>query len=148
LWVLPGNHETHAETQAFCEQFGFVDFHCKVRALEGQNGVTHWGGLGYSNPTPFNTPGEYSEDQIARLLEQFENIAPLHFVVHFPPLNTAVDCIRAGKHAGSRTLRAWVERAQPAALYCGHIHEAAGATDRLGNTPMFNVGKAGHAVEL
>ena len=148
LWVLPGNHETQEESRAFCEQFGFEDFHLTVRTLEGKNGLTHWGGFGYSNPTPFNTPGEYSEAEIAELLKLFENRAPLYFVVHFPPKGTAVDRIRAGSHAGSPTLRAWVDRMQPVALYCGHIHEAAGASDRLGTTNLFNVGKAGHIVEI
>ena len=60
LWVLPGNHETHEQTAAFCKQHGFVDFHRQVRSL----GATHWAGLGYSNITPFDTPGEYSEEEI------------------------------------------------------------------------------------
>ncbi|MBI1738793.1 MAG: metallophosphoesterase, partial [Acidobacteria bacterium] len=65
LWVIPGNHETAEQNTAFCKKFGFVDFHRQVRALEGKNGVTQWAGLGYSNPTPFNTPGEFSEEEIA-----------------------------------------------------------------------------------
>jgi len=148
LWVIPGNHETQAANRAFCEKFGFVDFHLQVRTLPGQRGVTYWGGFGYSNPTPFNTPGEYSESKIEELLAQFEGKSPLHLVIHFPPRGTAVDRIREGLHAGSATLRAWVERVQPAALYCGHIHEGAGASDRLGGTDLFNVGKAGRFVDL
>ena len=33
LWVLPGNHETHDATRAFCEKFGFLDFHRQIRTL-------------------------------------------------------------------------------------------------------------------
>lgn len=66
LWVLPGNHETHDDTRAMCQRFGFVDFHRQVRALESAKGSIQWAGLGYSNITPFKTPGEYSEDEIAR----------------------------------------------------------------------------------
>ena len=33
--------------------------------------------LGYSNPTPFNTPGEYSEQELAERLAPFAGIAPL-----------------------------------------------------------------------
>ena len=65
LWLLPGNHETHAETRGLCARHGFTDFHRQVRQLEGANGATYWAGLGYSNPTPFNTPGEYTEEEIA-----------------------------------------------------------------------------------
>ncbi|MGA8224664.1 MAG: metallophosphoesterase [Candidatus Acidiferrales bacterium] len=148
LWVLPGNHETHEETSAFCKQFGFFDFHRQVRTLPSASGATHWAGLGYSNITPFKTPGEYSEDEISKALAAFEGFEPLYLVVHFPPQRTKLDEFAPGKHAGSPTLRAWVERVQPAYLFCGHIHEAAGRTDRIGQTQCFNVGKQGYAVEI
>ncbi|HKS80991.1 MAG TPA: metallophosphoesterase [Candidatus Acidoferrales bacterium] len=144
LWVLPGNHETHEETRAFCSLYGFVDFHRQVRQL----GATHWAGLGYSNITPFDTPGEYSEDEISRALAAFEGIQPLYLVVHFPPHGTKLDEFVAGKHAGSPTLRAWVDRVQPVYLFCGHIHEAAGKRDRLGATECLNVGKQGFSLEI
>jgi Icc-related predicted phosphoesterase len=148
LWVLPGNHETHDDTRNFCKRYGFVDFHRQVRALESAKGATQWAGLGYSNITPFKTPGEYSEDEIAKALAAFEGIAPLYLVVHFPPLNTKLDEYAPGKHAGSPALREWVERAKPAYLFCGHIHETAGFSERLGETECFNVGKYGHLVEI
>jgi uncharacterized protein len=148
LWVLPGNHETHDDTRALCEKFGFVDFHRQVHALDSAAGATQWAGLGYSNITPFNTPGEYSEEEISKVLAAFEGIQPLYLVVHFPPQGTALDEFAPGKHAGSPTLRAWVERHQPVYLFCGHIHEAAGKSERLGSTQCFNVGKQGHTLEI
>lgn len=148
LWVLPGNHETDIEIRALCEKFGFVDFHRRVRRLEGKSGATHWAGLGYSNPTPFNTPGEYSEEEIAEALKAFDGLNPLYLVAHCPPFETKVDRVRLGCHPGSRAVRAWIERNQPLYLFCGHIHEAAGDSDRLGNTSCINVGKAGYGIEL
>jgi len=148
LWVLPGNHETYDETRAFCGRFGFVDFHRRVRSLPSAAGATQWAGLGYSNITPFNTPGEYSEAEIAKALAAFDEIKPLYLVVHFPPLGTTLDEFAPGKHAGSPTLRTWVERAQPAYLFCGHIHECAGRSDRIGTTQCFNVGKQGYTLEI
>lgn len=144
LWVLPGNHETHDASRAFCQRFGFVDFHRQVKQL----GATQWAGLGYSNITPFHTPGEYSEEEIAGALAAFEGIQPLYLVVHFPPHNTKLDEFPPGKHAGSFTLREWVERVQPVRLFCGHIHEAAGLTERLGATECVNVGKQGFTFEI
>jgi Icc-related predicted phosphoesterase len=144
LWVLPGNHETHDASRAFCQRYGFVDFHRQVKQL----GATHWAGLGYSNITPFHTPGEYSEEEIAEALAAFEGIKPLYLVVHFPPHNTKLDEFSPGRHAGSSTLREWVERVQPVHLFCGHIHETAGLSERLGSTECVNVGKQGYAFEL
>jgi hypothetical protein len=148
VWVLPGNHESHDDTRAFCERFGFFDFHRQIRALKSERGTTQWAGLGYSNITPFNTPGEYSEEEIAKALAPFDNLKPLYLVVHFPPQGTRLDEFAAGKHAGSPTLRAWVDRVQPLCLFCGHIHECAGRGDRLGATKALNVGKKGYTVEV
>jgi Icc-related predicted phosphoesterase len=148
LWVLPGNHETHEDTRAFCQRFGFVDFHRQARPLRAANGVTQWAGLGYSNITPFATPGEYTEEEIATALAAFDELKPLYLVVHCPPSDTKLDEFAPGKHAGSTAVRKWVERIQPAYLFCGHIHETAGLTDRLGSTQCFNVGKQGYTIEI
>ena len=144
LFVLPGNHETHKQTKEFCEQHGFVDFHRQARKLNG----TNWAGLGYSNITPFKTPGEYSEEEIAAALAPFAGLEKLYLVVHFPPLNTKLDEYAEGQHAGSPTLRAWVEEEKPLYLLCGHIHETAGMKDILGTTQCINVGKEGYAIEV
>lgn len=148
VWVLPGNHESHDDTRAFCKRFGFFDFHRQIRALKSELGTTQWAGLGYSNITPFNTPGEYTEEEIAKALAPFDNLKPLYLVVHFPPQGTRLDEFAAGKHAGSPSLREWVDRVQPLYLFCGHIHECAGRSDSLGSTQAFNVGKKGYTVEV
>jgi uncharacterized protein len=148
LWLLPGNHETHADTRALCERYGFVDFHRQLRSLPSGDGAIHWAGLGYSNITPFDTPGEYSEEEISAALAAFQGIQPLYLVVHFPPANTALDQFAPGKHAGSPALRQWVDRVQPERLFCGHIHETAGMKAQLGRTQCVNVGKQGYTIEI
>jgi len=147
LWLLPGNHETHDDTHALCQRYGFVDFHRQVRPLDSSKGPTYWAGLGYSNITPFDTPGEYSEEEIADALSAFDKFKPLYLVVHFPPYGTKLDEYAPGKHAGSTALREWVERVQPLYLFCGHIHETAGKSDLLGATKCINVGKRGYTFE-
>jgi 3',5'-cyclic AMP phosphodiesterase CpdA len=62
-WILPGNHETHKEMAQFCKRFGFTDFHRQTRKLNG----TNWAGLGYSNITPFKTPGNIPKAKSPRL---------------------------------------------------------------------------------
>lgn len=148
LWVLPGNHESHDDTRSLCARYGFVDFHRQLRTISSSDGPTCWAGLGYSNITPFKTPGEYSEEQIAEALAAFEGHTPLYLVIHVPPYGTKLDAFAPGKHAGSTALRAWVERVQPVYLFCGHIHETAGFSDRIGATKCVNVGKQGVLFEI
>src|SRR5487761_1417319 len=144
MYVLPGNHESESDIANFCSRYGFVNFH--GRALEAAG--THIAGLGYSSPTPFDTPGEYSEREIAARLEKFANLKPLVLICHAPPLDTALDRVRQGVHAGSRAVRDFIEKRQPEWFFCGHIHEAEGAEIQMGVTRARNVGKRGYLLEL
>jgi uncharacterized protein len=144
VWVIPGNHETADQNHEFCADGGFMDFHKQLRQI----GSCYLGGLGYSNPTPFNTPGEYTEEQLAAALDAFRHHSPLYLVVHAPPYGSKLDEFAPGKHAGSRAVREWVEREQPEMLFCGHIHECGGRSDQIGRTHCFNVGKRGYLLDL
>jgi hypothetical protein len=144
VYVLPGNHESAEQVAGMCARHGLHDFHER----HFQAGRWHVAGLGYSNPTPFNTPGEYSEPQIADRLARFAELDPLVLVCHAPPYGTALDQIRPGLHAGSRSIAEFIERYQPAYFVCGHIHEADGVAVEIGRTRARNVGKKGYLLEL
>ncbi len=143
-YVLPGNHESTDDVASMCARFGLHDFH--ERHIE--IGRWHAAGLGYSSPTPFNTPGEYSEPQLAARLAKFAELDPLILICHAPPYATALDQIRPGLHAGSHAVREFIEKSQPHYFFCGHIHEAEGVEIRMGRTIARNVGKAGYLLEL
>jgi uncharacterized protein len=142
--LIPGNHETASQISAFCEEFGLHDFH-EQRFRLGNFEVA---GQGYSNITPFETPGEYTEDQLAQKLAHFDNIKPLLMVCHCPPFRTMLDRITNLRHAGSTAVRAFIEREQPDYFFCGHIHEAAGVAERIGETKAMNVGRNGFLLDL
>lgn len=144
VYVLPGNHESAEMIGGMCARHGLHDFHQR----HFQVGRWQVAGLGYSNPTPFNTPGEYSEPQIAERLERFANLKPLVLVCHTPPFGTALDQIRPGMHAGSRPVREFIDKYQPEYFFCGHIHEAEGVSIQMGRTRARNVGKTGYLLEL
>ena len=144
IYVLPGNHESERNIADFCARYGFVSFHGGTLDIAG----THVAGLGYSTPTPFNTPGEYSEEEMAARLQEFATWKPSVLICHAPPLNTSLDRIREGLHAGSRAVREFIEKYQPAHFFCGHIHEAEGAVIQMGATRAQNVGKKGYLLEL
>jgi Icc-related predicted phosphoesterase len=144
LWVMPGNHESAGQIADFCAKFGFQDFHGKTFERDGW----HFAGLGYSNRTPFNTPGEYTEVELADRLAVFAELNPLVLVCHAPPAGTALDAAGPGMHFGSRAVAEFLEAHPPAHFFCGHIHEAAGQDVTLGSTHARNVGKRGYLLEL
>lgn len=144
MYVLPGNHESERDIEEMCRRFGLENFHGGSLRIGD-----YWvAGLGYSNPTPFNTPGEYSEAELAARLRAFSTLSPLVMICHSPPKGTALDRIRESLHAGSTAVMEFIEQRQPTYFFCGHIHEAEGVTAQLGATLAMNVGKKGYLLEL
>jgi len=103
-------------------------------------------GVGGSNPTPFNTPTEYPEEELARLVRQgYGQVvsAPVKVLVsHPPPHGTATDRLRNGAHVGSTAIREFIEAEQPHFCLTGHIHESR-EVDTLGDTLILNPGMLG-----
>jgi Icc-related predicted phosphoesterase len=100
-------------------------------------------GLGGSNYTPFNTPNEFSEQELSDFLasgiSQVEE-AKYHILVsHVPPFKTKTDKLLNGKHVGSTAVRTYIEEKQPLLCLCGHIHES-GGQDSIGRTLVLNSG--------
>lgn len=93
IYMLPGNHESARQIEEFCARHGFVNFHGKTAEVGG----VRVAGLGYSTITPFDTPGEYTEEQFAERLAVFAEYKPQVLVCHSPPLNTPLDRIRKPK---------------------------------------------------
>ena len=144
VYVMPGNHESERDIADFCARHGFMNFHGLTIELAG----ARFAGLGYSTPTPFDTPGEYSEVEMAARLEKFVPWRPQVLICHTPPLDTALDRIKEGMHAGSRAVREFIEKHQPSHFFCGHIHEAEGTVIQMGATRAMNVGKKGYLLEI
>lgn len=144
MYVMPGNHESVDDIAEFCSRHGFHDFHGRSMEIGG----VHVAGLGYSSPTPFNTPGEYSEEEIAERLGPFAGMNPLVLICHAPPLDSKLDRVHEGLHAGSRAVREFIEKNRPRDFFCGHIHEAEGIVEQIGATRAMNVGKRGYLLEL
>ena len=86
-------------------------------------------GIGGSNPTPFGTPFELSEEEIdgilskakARTKKNIHNV----LVAHAPPLET-LDCI-CGNYVGSSSLRRHMKDFD--LVCCAHIHEERGSEE-------------------
>ena len=106
VYVLPGNHESEQAIARMCERYGLNAFHERSFEADGY----HIAGLGYSNPTPFDTPGEYSEAELAAKLAPFSGLQPLILICHCPPKDTTLDDAGHGKHFGSSSVREFIER--------------------------------------
>ena len=117
--------------------------------------------LGYSNGTPWKTPREISEDELAGKIEAavqgVTDFSRVIFNFHCPPKDSTLDTCpmldtstdpptviqEAGQPvlfgAGSTAVRAAIGKYQPLLALHGHIHESRGAI-KLGRTQCLNPG--------
>ena len=99
-------------------------------------------GIGGSNRTPFNTPNEYSEEELYfKFINTVKNIEEeirdrFILITHAPPFNTMADRTLEG-NVGSVSIRKIIEEYSPILVACGHIHESR-CIDKLGNTYIVN----------
>lgn len=154
ILVAPGNDDDPAIDEAFEGSRVFIN---------GERDVVRFDGIevascGWSNPTPWNTPRECSEEELEQRLREvialITNPASAIFNFHVPPHGTPLDvCAQLDSelrvvtvmgnpvpmHAGSSAVRSLIEEYQPLAGLHGHIHESRHAT-RLGRTIVINPG--------
>jgi len=144
LLLLPGNHETTKQAEELCQEYGFVFFHRKILKI----GKYQFAGVGHSTITPFNTPGEVTEEQMEDFLTFFRNKDNLVLFTHTPAKETNLDLIPSGEHVGSKAVKKFLEEENPLYYFCGHIHESAGKTDKVGKTKCYNIGKQGIEIDI
>ncbi len=135
--AVPGNCDFPG-VDVFLDRQG-VNLHGRGMAIDGVGFV----GLGGSLTTPFQTPNECSEEDMAQHLNHGLSQVPLGLpmvlVSHQPPYRTACDRLFSGNHVGSRSVRGFIEENTPLVCFTGHIHESAGI-DRIGPTYIINPG--------
>jgi Icc-related predicted phosphoesterase len=114
----------------------------------------------WANPTPWDSPREVPEDELAEKLEklaaELDPDVPTIFNLHCPPYDSGLDLapeltddlrvVREGGEprmvpVGSVAVREFVERHRPVLGLHGHIHESRGATE-IGRTLCVNPGSA------
>ncbi len=113
---------------------------------------------GWSNPTPWKTPRECSEEELGQKIEgmvsQVKDMKHTVFNVHVPPFDSGLDvCPQLDKSlkpiivggeiavgpAGSTAVREAIEKHQPLVGLHGHIHESKGFV-KIGKTFCVNPG--------
>ncbi|MBS7623142.1 metallophosphoesterase family protein [Candidatus Bathyarchaeota archaeon] len=138
VFFVPGNMDSPDLSDWSIE--AVKSLHGRCLGLRGYELV----GLGGSVHTPFHTPLEFSEVEVAEILNRAVTACAcrsLILVSHCPPRGIKLDKTRIGIHAGSRSVRQFIESRKPILAVSGHIHEAQGI-DSLGDTTVVNPGPA------
>jgi uncharacterized protein len=141
--LVPGNNETEDALRAACEGWDVA------RVLHGQDTEIdgrRFFGLGAGIPiTPWDWSFDLNEQQAAELLAACPESALL--VVHSPPKGHC-DTSSSGDHLGSEAILEAIETKRPPLAVCGHIHEAWGAEEEVGETKVINLGPSGQLIDV
>ena len=130
IYWIPGN----MEPENICEELPEKCVHKKeLDLVDGLKLI----GFGFSNPTPFGTPGELSEEQIYLGLAELPIDNKTILITHTPPYGT-LDEVDGEIHAGSKSLQKIMEEKKPLFLACGHIHNRVGK-EKVGETTVINI---------
>ena len=164
LYLTGGNDDDPTVLQELDRSDGEHVVACEGRIvdLDGEHTMIT---VGLSTVTPWDTPREATEEEIAEAIERSVGGVPdverSVFNLHCPPKDTPIDtCLlldttnlgpgelprpvrRGGRFVttggGSVAVREAISRYQPVVGLHGHIHESLGRF-RLGRTPCFNPG--------
>jgi uncharacterized protein len=148
--VLPVLDEAPTEHVVSCEH--------RVVELDSEHTMIT---IGYSTPTPWDTPREASEEEIASTIEAslagVSDPSRCVFNVHVPPIGSGLDrCVKLDStsyppspvmvggrleytRGGSQAVLEAIRTYQPVVGLHGHIHESPGRI-RYGRTKCFNPG--------
>jgi len=153
-FVCPGNDD-EMEVDDVIRRAELVELgEGRVLEIEGFSMIS----TGWSNPTPWKTHREESEEQLSQridaMAEQVADTSRAIFNLHCPPFKSGLDDApaidadlkllhggRALRPVGSTAVREAIERRQPLISLHGHIHESKGAI-KIGKTLSINPGSA------
>jgi Icc-related predicted phosphoesterase len=153
---MTGGNDDLSEIKPIIHESDFViDPEDKVVDLDGKHEMAS---LGWSNLTPWNTPRECSEEELAQKIEkmtsQVKNMKTCVFNFHVPPIDTVIsECPALDKDlkpimigselqmtsGGSSSVSKAIEQNQPLLGLHGHIHESKGSV-KIGRTLCLNPG--------
>ena len=140
--MMHGNHEHAPELAAACEQYSTIHFsHEEIIHMNGFSFVTYGGG-GFARHDP-----EFEEfmKQVKLSVQDKDKTIQLW---HQPPYNTTTDVPFEDYHAGSVSMRNYIDTEQPLLVLVGHIHESFGQKDKIKNTTVLNPGIFGAIIDL
>ena len=153
---ITGGNDDIAEIKSVINKSDFViDPEDKVVQIEGKYEMAS---LGMSNPTPWKTPRECSEEELWQKIEtmtsQIKEMKSCIFNFHVPPVDTLIsECQKLDENfkpvfmgsepviisGGSTSVRKAIEKYEPMLGLHGHIHESRGAI-KVGKTLCINPG--------
>lgn len=141
--IIPGNWDSFATTDFLATMYGVRNIH--GYSVQYENIGFFGAGGAESSPGP----GLISEKEMMETLEKahsgLKGIEKKIMVTHMHPAKSLSEFSGI---PGSKAITEAIKKFKPDFLLHGHIHEAAGMEEKIGNTKIINVGKEGKIIEI
>jgi len=141
--ILPGNWDSFATTDFLANLYGVKNIHGYSAIYE------NIGFFGAGGTTDMIGPGSTSEREMLKSLERahkdLEGIEKKVMLTHMHPSGSKSEF---SGFSGSKAITKAINKFKPDILLHGHIHEAFGVEEKIGDTRVINVGRDGKIIEI
>lgn len=138
--VVHGNHEDDMSLRKHCIMLKNCIFLHNNKFRINDYLFVGWGGGGFSYSD------RHFEKNFKRMKKWIKKDDKIVLVTHAPPYKTKIDSI-GKEHAGSKSVRKFIERFKPVLAVSGHLHECVGE-DKIGKTKVVNPGHKGRILTV
>lgn len=140
--IIPGNWDSLSNTNFLAEMYDVKNLHGYSVKI---GDVGFFGAGGAEGPGP----GRVTEREILSALKKaysgLKGIEKKIMITHEHPFGSVSEFSGID---GNKAITKAIKTFHPDILIHGHIHEASGMEDKIGNTKIFNVGKEGKILEV
>ncbi|MBT3464610.1 hypothetical protein HOD20_03190 [archaeon] len=141
--LIPGNHETVATADFLAELYGVTNLH-GYSIKSGDVGIF---GAGGANIGLFKIEENEMFELMKKGHDKVKDMRKKIMISHVHPSGTKMEDL-TDIFPGSTGLRRAIDTFHPDILICGHVHEAEGIEEMVGNTRVINVGKEGKILDI
>ena len=141
--LIPGNHETVATTDFLATVYGVTNLH-GYSIQVGDIGIF---GCGGAEVGPFPTDDAEIYELLVKGHEKIKNAKKKIMVTHAHPKGSKMDSF-SDFVEGSEAVKKALTKFKPDIVFCGHVHEAQGIEEKMGETTLLNVSKKGKIIEI
>ena len=140
---VPGNHDSPATADFLAQRYEATNLHGYSMVLDDVGLF----GCGHANCGPHFVDEEEISSMLGKGFAYIEGTKKKVMVTHLHPSGTILERFSQFV-SGSPAVRAAIDRFKPDILLCGHVHEAQGIEEKVGDTRVINVSRSSVILDL
>ncbi|MBI4158811.1 metallophosphoesterase family protein [Candidatus Woesearchaeota archaeon] len=141
--LIPGNHETVATADFLAEMYSAVNLHGYSIKMKDVG----FFGCGSANIGKFQLNETEIYDTLKKGFKYVKDTKKKVMITHVHPADSLIERFTS-VFPGSKGVTKAIKEMKPDLVLCGHVHEAEGIEDRIGDTRIINVGRNGRVLEI